>query len=176
MKNTFKIILIVLFIYGFIHKAESQEKTENFFDKYMYTGVAVGPETGISAFLPKIGYYNFKESGNFETYFGAEASFWVIQWPMLSADILYGIKKNLFTFDTSLGVLWLPKATYVKTTPHRTHITLNPKIGIRLGKVWIKAGPGVFLYKNYIREESAPILNLVRIGSVHYNFEILYKF
>jgi len=133
-----------------------------------YAGLGFGPETGIS--LPKFGIYNFQDRKYFETYYGAEVGIWglVVWW--MSLDCLYGIKKSIFTFDTSIGAWWMP-SQFKDGAGHYFQTTLNPKIGFKFREVWLKAGPSVHLYRSDSRE-----INIGKIGGMYYNFEILIKF
>ena len=154
-------------------------KKMNFQDKYMYVGFGVGPETGLSFMLPKFSYYNFQNRKSFETYYGVEASAWVIHALFMSLDCLYGVKKNIFTFDSSLGIWWYPKLKNEDGSegigPY-FHSTLNPKIGLKFRGVWLKAGPSIHLIKDYPNEqEKFGILDFTKIGNMYYNFEILIK-
>ena len=149
-----------------------------FFEKHMYMGFGVGPETGISLMLPKLSFYNFQERNFFETYYGIEVSAWIIHAVTLSLDCLYGVKKNKFTFDTSVSVFWYPKQSIEGNEPLGAyfHSTLNPKIGIKFKGVWLKAGPSMHLYKDYPKDKDLlGFVDLVKIGNVYYNFEILIK-
>jgi len=139
-------------------------------------GFGFGPETGFSLFFPKFSYYIFQDRKILSTYYGIEACFGIIMRPQLSLDCLYGVKKGIFTFDTSIGAWWLPKAKYddIVTGPY-FHSTINPKVGIKFWGVWLKAGPSIHLYKDYRPkgEEPAGIVNSGKIGNRYFNFEIL---
>lgn len=112
------------------------------------------------------------------TYYGFEASAFLLTAPWLSLDALYGIKKNVFTVDTSIGGWWFPG---YRNAPEplgsHFHSTVNPKVGIKFRKVWLKAGPSVHLYKDYRHSGKEPlgIVNMGKIGNMYYNFEILIK-
>jgi len=148
-------------------------KLDVFLEKYMYVGFGVGPETGISLFLPKVSYHNFQNRKNLSTYYGIEGVFGILFAQWFSVDCLYGVKKGIFTLDTSVGVWWYPE--YYEIVPW-FHSTLNPKIGVKFWRIWIKAGPSVYLYKYYPNEqEKSGIGNIPKIGNMYYNFEILIK-
>jgi hypothetical protein len=140
-------------------------KKMNFQNKYMYAGLGFGPETGIS--LPKISIYSFQNRKNFETYYGAEVGIWGLVAFWMSLDCLYGIKKNIFTMDTSLGAFW---AVPPDGTRHYFHTTMNPKIGVKFWKLWLKAGPSIHLYRS-----DSDAGSFGKIGNMYYNFEILIK-
>ena len=138
-------------------------------------GVGFGQEIGISFPFPKIGYYNFQDRKILSTYYGIEGCIGMFNSPWLSLDCLYGVKKSIFTLDTSIGVWWLPKSKYgdIVNGPH-FHSTINPKVGIKFWKVWLKAGPSIHLYRNYPKgQEDLGIANMGKIGNKYYNFEIL---
>jgi hypothetical protein len=171
----FGITFICLF--GITNEIYSQDKFDSLIKKHFYAGLGVGPETGISGFLPKISYYNFKERKSIESYYGIEGSVWVIGAGMFSADLLYGIKKNSFTLDNSIGLWWYPKTeeNNSKNGPY-FHVTLNPKLGIKFWKLWVKTGPSIFIFRDYPKsEERIKLLDITKIGNVYYNFEILIK-
>jgi len=134
----------------------------------VFGGLGFGSETGIS--LPKFGIYKFQEHKHFETYYGAEAGIWgFVAWWM-SLDCLYGIKKNIFTLDTSVGLWWIP-AQY--EAGHYFQTTLNPKVGVKFDKLrlWFKVGPSMHLYRN----DPERNINIGKIGNIYFNFEILIK-
>jgi hypothetical protein len=144
------------------------DTTLSFANKYLYGGFGFGQETGIS--LPKISYYNFQNRKFFETYYGVEVGIWgIVAWWM-SLDCLYGIKKNIFTIDTSIGVWWLPHQ-FKDDAGHYFQTTINPKLGIKFWKVWLKAGPSMHLH----RSDSERDINFGKIGNMYYNFKILIK-
>lgn len=178
-KKAIKIVSIIALILVPHSKVFSQD-LDSIVQKNMYIGFGVGPETGISGILPKISYYKFQDRVKFESYYGFEGSIWVVGAPMLSGDILYGIKKNVFTIDNSIGLWWYPKTEsteYYNSSGPYFHCTLNPKIGIKFWKLWFKAGPSIILFKDYTNiGEKTQILDITKLGNVYYNFEILIKF
>ena len=155
------------------------DTTVSFVEKQMFLGFGMGPETGISFLLPKFSYYNFQNRKFFETYYGVEGSAWIAHVFWLSLNCLYGVKKDLVTFDTSLGAWWFPKLRSESGSdfvgPY-FHTTINPKIGVKFWKLWLKAGPSIHLYRNYSKDpEPAGIVNIGKLGNTYYNFEILIK-
>jgi hypothetical protein len=155
----------------------AKTKFENFAEK-LYAGFGFGQETGLSLFLPKVSYYNFQDRKILSTYYGVEGCFGIIQRPMFSLDCLYGVKKNIFTLDASIGIWWLPKIKYDTISSEAYfHSTINPKVGIKFWKIWLKAGPSIHLYKNYPKGQEEPgIVNMGKIGNRFYNFEISMAF
>ena len=150
---------------------------ESFMEKHMYMGFGVGPETGLSLMLPKMSYYHFQDRKILSTYYGLEGGLGLLTVPWFSLDCLYGIKKDIFTLDASLGAWWYPKRTSdEKAVGPYFHSTINPKVGIRFWEVWLKAGPSFHIYRDYPEEEK-PIgmIDLVKIGKMYFNFEILIK-
>jgi hypothetical protein len=148
------------------------------FIKSLHIGMGIGPETLLSLFMPKVSLYNFQEHKIIDTYYGIEGTigFLVAQW--YSFDCLYGVKKNIFTLDTSIGTMWYPKQKFDSDPvgPY-FNLTMNPKIGIRLRKLWLKAGPSLFLYKDYPKnQEELGMMTFSKIGNMHFNFEILVNF
>ena len=162
-----------------VHNFPSPDTVPSFADKYMYVGFGIGPETGISLCLPKFSLYNFQDRKYFETYYGIEMAAWIFEALILSLDCLYGVKKNIFTFDTSIGLLWYPKlkrGDLSEDLGPYFHTTMNPKIGIKFRKVWLKAGPSIHLYKDYPKDQKLlGFVDLGKIGKMYYNFEILIK-
>lgn len=170
---------LTLFLFGLTNEIYSQNKLDSLIKNHFYAGLGVGPETAMSGFLPKISFYNFNERKRIESYYGIEGSIWIVEAGWFSADFLYGIKKNIFTIDNSIGVWWYPKTDEkrgVESIGPYFHCTMNPKIGIKFWKIWLKAGPSLFLYKDYANDINKPgVLELTKIGNVYYNFEILIK-
>jgi len=171
--------ITLFFLVGLTNEIYSQDKLDSLIKKHIYVGLGVGPETGISGFLPKISYYSFKERKRIDSYYGIEGSVWVVEAAMLSADFLYGIKMNRLTVDNSIGLWWYPKTDendYKEAYGPYFHVTLNPKLGIKFWKLWIKTGPSIFIFRHYPEsEEKLKLLDITKIGSVYYNFEILIK-
>ncbi len=138
-----------------------------------YVGLSVGPETAMG--LPKASFYVFQKRKAFDTYYGVEGSLWFIEALWLSTDFLYGVQKGFVTFDISTGAWWYPYIKEYKTGPY-FHVTLNPKLGIRVWKIWLKAGPSFFLYKDYAKGNKPGVIGMTKIGKLQYNFEIQFKF
>jgi hypothetical protein len=173
----FKIIVFIYFTFCcFI--SYSQEESEKI-NENIYVGFGVGPETGLSFILPKISYYKFNDREFIENYYGIEGSVNIIGAAMFSADFVLGIKKNVLTFDNSIGVWWYPKTKEegsIESTGPYFHCTMNPKLGIKVWRLWLKAGPGIFLYREYAEAENKPpLMNLTKFGNVYYNIEILFR-
>ncbi len=175
----FRFGLVILFLLVFNKKIYSQDKLDSLIKEHFYAGLGVGPETGMSGMFPKISYYNFKVRKRIERYYGFEGSIWIVGAAMFSADILYGIKKNSLTLDNSIGIWRYPKTEktdYKDSYGPYFHATLNPKIGIKFWKLWIKAGPSIFIFKDYPKnQEKLKFMDITKIGKNYYNFEILVK-
>jgi len=160
-----------------VHNFSSPPDTakENFTAK-LYMGFGLGPETGISLLIPKISFYDFQDRKFLSTYYGIEGTIGVIHRPWLALNCLYGVKKSIFTFDTSVGVWWLPSDNRKDETHVGSHFhtTLNPKIGVKFWKVWLKGGSSIHLHKNYPKWQTpVGMTNNGKIGNMYYNFEIL---
>ena len=140
--------------------------------------MGIGPETLLSLFLPKVSLYNFHEYRYFDTYYGIEGTIGILVAQWYSFDCIFGVKKNNFSFDTSIGVFWYPKQKFdAEPAGPYFHSTLNPKIGIKIWNLWFKAGPSIFLYKDHPEnQETLGMMNFTKFGNVHYNFEILVNF
>lgn len=162
--NVFLLNGDVFLVHDFSSPPDTVKKMD-FQNKYMlYAGLGFGPETGIS--LPKISIYSFQNRKYFETYYGAEVGIWGLVAFWMSLDCLYGIKKNIFTLDTSLGVWW----AISPDSKHYFHTTINPKIGVKFWKLWLKAGPSMHLYRS-----DSDAGSFGKIGNMYCNFEILIK-
>jgi len=164
----------VLLVSDFFSSPDTAKTKSDDFEKKLYVGFGAGPETGISFFLPKFSYYNFQDKKILATYYGIEGSLWIIEEPWMSLDCLYGVKKSIFTFDTSIGIWWHPKHVYEEPLGPHFHSTINPKLGIKFWKVWLKGGPSIFLYKNYPKDQKEfGVTNIIKVGRTLCNFEIL---
>lgn len=142
-------------------------------------GLGVGQENLVS--LPKLsGFASFKlgnrsisNHGNFQKnsfYLGAEASIVVFFAGAVSISGTTGLKTGPLSFDCSLTRLWLanPDGDVVAR-----QTTLNPKIGIMMGPVWLKAGPSFLLTDYDIFGESFG--NFMHIGNIACNLELNYN-
>jgi hypothetical protein len=154
----------VFFVSDFSSPPDTVKQLDIFTDNGWYGGFGFGQETGIS--LPKISFYNFQKRNSFETYYGAEVGIFGFVAFWMSLDCLYGIKKNLFTFDTSVGMLWIPPQGN-PDAEHSFYPTINPKIGIKYRRLWLKTGPAINLSNEKV--------NIGKIGNMYFNFEILIK-
>ena len=150
-----------------------------------YSGIGFGPETGISLMLPSIRGYYFQNRGNFYTYFGVGGNFNIVAAFFCSLSVSYGIQRNIFTLDTSIGAWWFPRRSgYRSRNPYSEvewpavgpyfDLAINPKIGLRFRNVWLRAGPSIPLYRSYPKG-GEPFAHLGRIGNMHFNFEILFR-
>jgi hypothetical protein len=114
-------------------------------------GIAAGQETFFGA--PKFGFYalfpafqkeakspkyGFK-SGSF--YAGVEGSLFVVFIGIFSVSGTCGLVMNRFTLDHALTCTLVSDPSSNNTT----YATSNPKLGVQLGPVWLKAGPSFLL-------------------------------
>ncbi|OIP83351.1 MAG: hypothetical protein AUK44_05460 [Porphyromonadaceae bacterium CG2_30_38_12] len=128
-----------------------------------------GPENGLSIIPPKLSLYYYEPEKTIEKYAAVEFSTFLLS--LISADVLVGVRKNIFSFDTSLSYFITPshyddwEGQYYKTS---SHFALNPKIGLKLGWFWFKGGPSfIFMAKN-----PNGFATINQIGNLYYNFEI----
>jgi hypothetical protein len=166
----------IFFVSDFSSCPDSVKKFNFFDNKHFYTGIGTGPETGISLILPKVSIYSFHNRKILSTYYGIEGCIGIFNSPWFSLDCVYGVKKHVFTLDTSLGIWWFPKHNYDEPVESYFHSTINPKLGVEFWKIWLKAGPSIHMYKNYPKEQKRiGMVDLVKIGNMYFNFEILIK-
>jgi hypothetical protein len=143
-------------------------------------GLGLGQENLIS--LPKLsGMVSFKLNNGtysklgqlqkFSFYVGTEASIVVFFAGAFSISGTGGFKTGPITTDCSLTKLYLvnPDGNVVAR-----QTTLNPKIGVMIGQVWIKTGPSFLLSEYDIFRETFG--NFMHIGNVAFNFEVNYYF
>jgi len=149
----------------------------SFLDRFIYSiGVSAGHETVISAprlgaifaipFEGQTGYARNKASlGRFSFYTGVEASIFVFFAGTFGISGNAGLKIGPFTIDNSFT------HTIVAGPSGESHnySSLNPKVGLKLGPIWIKAGPCYRLRGNFELDK------WVQIGSIPFNFDILYN-
>ncbi len=137
-------------------------------------GVSAGRETFIG--LPKFGVYKqfpmryTKCKGpqlGFRSpaiYAGVDGSLFVFFAGAFSVGPTLGYGHGPFSVDNSLTITLI-------TSPegaNEKNWSYNPKVGVNIGPIWIKAGPSFQLYT----ETSWG--NWVQIGNVSMNFELLY--
>jgi hypothetical protein len=165
------IFCLIIAIFSFKEaKAQYFEKVE------VVVGVGAGPETMISAIIPKLGFYKFDSLSSFQGFYGLETSIFIVGGIFGSIDAAYGIKKGPFTFETSLGYWYSPRTEGVLyTTGPSSHVTINPKFGLKHSGFWFRFGPSFIPFKNYgeYHKDLEDFPNHTMIGSVRYNFELL---
>ncbi len=159
MKNAL-ITLLIIFSWQFSSAQKSSSKNSE-----PMVGFGIGPENGMSLIMPKASYYSYQNRKHFETYYGVEGAAIIIETFIPSVDFVYGIKKEFVSLDCSVGFLWDSYSKY-------SHGTFNPKIGIRIKKIWLKAGPSYYLFRDN-KENAVPLFDITKIKNTFYNFEIL---
>jgi hypothetical protein len=162
-------------------KSGGYEKQDSgIFDNMLFTvGISAGRETFIG--LPKLGAYKefsllsqrplhgrkqFSGFGNCSFYAGAEASIFVIFAGVFSVSADAGFAFGPLTIDNSLtrSVIVSPDGG-----ENSYYTTCNPKLGLNIGPVWLKAGPSYAVGKS-----DAAMGNWLKKGNNHYNVELLY--
>lgn len=137
-------------------------------------GISAGRETFIG--LPKFGAYRqfpipytrckgpklgFRQP---VVYAGIDGSLFVFFAGAYSVGPTLGYGHGPFSIDNSLTITWItaPESQTEKNWSY------NPKVGVNVGPVWIKAGPSFPLYTE------TSWADWVQIGNVSMNFELLY--
>ncbi len=154
------------------------KKRKGFFydDGVLCVGVSAGQETFIG--LPKIALYkhipltqkwNKNKFGYkpLSIYFGPEASIFGFYALILSVSGSAGISLGPVTIDNSLTY----SAMFEPSGERYDYPSYNPKVGLRIGPVWLKAGR--FVEFNPIRKG---VDEWLKYEGIKYNFELLYIF
>jgi hypothetical protein len=177
MKNQFSLrclIVAAMFTCIGVSAAHTEFRSKKGRNRWFGTiGAAIGQETFIGA--PRFGIYKefawkhgsfqdgYKSSG---CYVGVEGSTLVwIGAGIYTVGVNAGVRHQSFTLDNSLS------RTIVADTDMQTfafYNSCNPKIGCRLGPVWIKTGPSIWLSGN------ADWGRWMKIGSLPVNVEVHY--
>mgnify|MGYP000270931559 CR=1 FL=1 len=140
--------------------------------------VSVGGSAGHEAFIgaPKMGFYKpwaIKGKGQRPSrngfypvsfYAGSETSLFVLFAGTFSISATTGFNAEWFTLDGSVSRTSVasPDGDVVSR-----FTTFNPKLGLAIRKVWIKAGPCYFI-------NGEPWENWVNINGIPFNFEVRY--
>jgi len=149
-----------------------KEKTTHFFDDtFLSGGIVAGQESifGVKGYFIKP--YSFTKSAKKSAfgfykvgaYTGLEYGgfmFFAI-WGEIGVNT--GVSLGPFTLDNSINSLFV-----LVEGPTRYQTTYNPKLGIHLGPVWLKAGPSFLISK-----ESVLFEDWIKIGKYNMNFEII---
>jgi hypothetical protein len=144
----------------------------------VYIGFAVGHETFVSATFPKFGVLGYLPLGNdsrsyddkrnlskFAIYGGADLSIFALFQPAIGVTGYSGVKMRFFTIDNSLAFLnGFPDGKIVND---KHQFTYNPKIGIKLGSVWLKVGPSFIIEDRWIE-----LNKWMKVGSHFYNIDL----
>jgi hypothetical protein len=88
--------------------------------------------------------------------------------PIMSATVYSGIKVGSFTFDNSIAFRRV--LSQHKSIPNGPYVfTVNPKIGVKIAKIWFKLGTS---YK--IGGDLEEFENWMKIGNLYCNFDLNY--
>ena len=148
-----------------------RNKTINTYFGYGFSN-CIGPENGVVLLIPppKISYTIYHEKSNYEIYYGFDAAVFMLMAFEVSGSVFGGIKRRIYTFDTSLSYMCFPKqTTFDGPADMYEHVRLNPKFGINYKWFWVKIGPSIGLYQNRTGPFSYST-NLTELRS--FNFEI----
>lgn len=130
---------------------KQQNKTLNTYFGYGFSN-CIGPENAAILIFPppKFSFTIYHEKSEYEIYYGVDAAAHIFLAYVFSGSVFGGIKRRVFTFDTSVAYLQFPKQETEFDGPMDMYerITLNPKIGINYKWFWLKAGPSFELYRN----------------------------
>lgn len=109
---------------------------------------------------PKYGF------SNFSFYAGVEGSMFVMYAGVFGISANVGVAIGPFTVDNSIT-----RTAIVGPSGERpgNYTTYNPKLGLNIGPIWLKAGPSILMDGNGIEDWA-------KINNRYYNFEVLYIF
>lgn len=168
-----KKVVFTICVLSVFYSVQSKNIYDKFYHKFSIgAAMGSGPENLASGLPPKLSLYYYNDSNNnFETYCALEGSIWVLFGFWTSADVLYGIKKDIFTFDTSLGVWYMPyQYMFYSSVGPASYFTINPKFGLKLGWFWLKAGPSL-IFSEHSADNFNSYDGFRKIGNVPFNFE-----
>lgn len=172
----FHLVLLSLFLLSFQLKGQGNNRGGFFDDVIFSVGVSAGQETFIG--LPKLSAYkalslsskNHKSSKYgfpaYSIYAGADVSTFVLFAGVFTASANTGFAIGPLTLDNSL-------AFTLVTSPeseNSNYSTYNPKLGVMVGPVWLKAGPSFALSGN------TDWGNWMKKNRTCYNVELHYLF
>jgi hypothetical protein len=147
-----KNLLVVLFFSIFSNNLKSQNNI------YAECGLGFGPETFIS--LTKVTVV--KEKGSF--YFGGFVSPFLFQLFTISGGPVVGLKYKFLFAETTLSYSYIDLPDGGTRIDKQTWLTVNPKIGIKIGPVKMRFGLSYFF------------INPVDLKNLSiYNFELSFK-
>ncbi len=136
-------------------------------------GISVGQESFIG--LPKLyGLGEFRIAGkqpdygfaNLSLYGGGELSLFGFHALALGISANTGVAVGPFTIDNSITYTIRRGPSGEKPGNYTTY---NPKLGLNIGPIWLKAGPSILL-------DGKGIEDWTKINNRYYNFEVLYIF
>lgn len=136
--------------------------TQAFYERkfFPYFGFGVGQESYIS--MPKLGFVRqfpivfnkgnseIEIANRYSFYVAADVSMLAIVGFVVTPSVYAGVKAGPITFDLSLA-----NSTYVYYQDKRTvqQLTYNPKLGLKLGNVWLKVGTSMLLKNEFVNKE-----------------------
>ncbi len=178
MKDIAVFLVVLLFSFPVEMQAQHSHSRSLYGSQIMFHG-AVGVSAGQENFIgaPKLGgYMDFslheKKSPKFgfhtfSAYAGAEVSLFVFFAGTFSASAMCGVKAGPVTLDNSVSA-----ATAVDSDGETTYSwrTWNPKLGLMIGPVWLKAGP------SYVIGGKVEMGNWMKVHGTHFNADLLYIF
>lgn len=121
-----------------------------------------------SSRLPFSGIHDLPENG---LLFGTEVSMFVLFAGTFSTSALIGIKSGPVTAETSITRQFLasPDGDIVARQS-----TLNPKLGVKMGPIWLKTGPSFLLGSEDVY--GSIFGDFLKIGGTAFNVELSYQF
>ena len=132
-------------------------------------GFGLGPENAISGLMPKLSLSLFWNKWQVDPYSALEFTPWIASKSYYSLNLTQGIKYSITTLESSISLLWSPN---FEDSGRYVHGTVNPKLGFKFWRIWIRGGPSIFLFKHY--DPNPPrVLEGIKIGKLSYNFEIM---
>ncbi|MBK7129902.1 MAG: hypothetical protein IPM74_04640 [Crocinitomicaceae bacterium] len=184
LRNISKIIVLIYLMALFNINGLAEENIFNSRIKqsikpHLYMGLALGRETFISMFLPKIGvmgtvsFGKQKKNSSFGVdfpkygmYGAADLTIFGLFQVALSMTTWVGFKIGPLTIDNSIAfVRGFPDGKKVNDDFYLR--TINPKIGLKIGIVWLKFGPSYTISGKWDQLD-----NWFKIKNNFFNFDL----
>lgn len=175
MRPVIATLLLGFCLFLQINVAGQGVSSDNQSRKLMYTvGLSVGRETFIGA--PRFGLYKPIKLSSADKHFryankhtpivyaGVEGSVFVFFGGVFSIAPSIGFGFGHFTVDNNLAFTIVTSPDNVR----QNYLTYNPKVGVALGPIWLKCGPGILV--NGEDHWGA----WMKVGRARMNVEILY--